>query len=94
MAAPTLNAIINFSTGPAFAQAMILDQGLLDTNVLADAPDHQHCECEFGFLTTRQRGRLLKNFCARQSKHAEHAAQVCFGKSEAHRCMPAHVIYE
>ena len=37
MAAPTLNAVINFSTGPAFAQAMILDQGLLDTNVLADA---------------------------------------------------------
>ena len=36
MAAPTLNAVINFSTGPAFAQAMILDQGLLDTNVLAD----------------------------------------------------------
>ena len=37
MTAPTLNAVINFSTGPAFAQAMILDQGLLDTNVLADA---------------------------------------------------------
>ena len=37
MAAPTLNAFINFSTGPAFAQAMILDQGLLDTNVLADS---------------------------------------------------------
>lgn len=37
MAAPTLNAVINFSTGPAFAQAMILDQGLLGTNVLADA---------------------------------------------------------
>jgi len=37
MTAPTLNAVINFSTGPAFAQAMILDQGLLDTNILADA---------------------------------------------------------
>ena len=37
MGAPTLNAVINFSTGPAFAQAMILDQGLLGTNVLADA---------------------------------------------------------
>ena len=37
MAAPTLNAVINFSTGPGFAQAMILDQGLLGTNVLADA---------------------------------------------------------
>jgi len=37
MAIPTINAIINFSTGPAFAQAMILDQGILGTNVLADA---------------------------------------------------------
>lgn len=37
MTVPTLNAYINFSTGPSFAQAMILDQGLLDTNVLADA---------------------------------------------------------
>ena len=37
MTAPTVNAFINFSTGPSFAQAMILDQGLLDTNILADA---------------------------------------------------------
>jgi len=37
MTVPTLNAFINFSTGPSFAQAMILDQGLLDTNILADA---------------------------------------------------------
>ena len=37
MSAPTVNAIINFSTGPSFAQAMILDQGILGTNVLADA---------------------------------------------------------
>ena len=37
MTIPTINAYINFSTGPSFAQAMILDQGLLDTNVLADA---------------------------------------------------------
>jgi hypothetical protein len=37
MAVPTVNAFINFSTGPAFAQAMILDQGILDTNVLADS---------------------------------------------------------
>jgi hypothetical protein len=37
MATPTINAIINFSTGPAFAQAMILDQGILGTNVLADS---------------------------------------------------------
>jgi len=37
MAIPVINAIINFSTGPGFAQAMILDQGILGTNVLADA---------------------------------------------------------
>jgi len=37
MQCPTVNAFINFSTGPSFAQAMILDQGLLGTNVLADS---------------------------------------------------------
>ena len=37
MTIPVVNAFINFSTGPAFAQAMILDQGLLDTNILADS---------------------------------------------------------
>jgi hypothetical protein len=37
MAIPTLNAFINFSTGPSFAQALILDQGILGTNVLADS---------------------------------------------------------
>lgn len=37
MTVPTINAFINFSTGPSFAQSMILDQGILDTNVLADA---------------------------------------------------------
>jgi len=37
MPVPTINAIINFSTGPAFAQAMILDTGLLDVNVLSDS---------------------------------------------------------
>ena len=37
MTLPVINAFINFSTGPSFAQAMILDQGILDTNVLADA---------------------------------------------------------
>ena len=36
MAAPTVNAIINFGTGPSAAQAMILDQGIIGTNVLAD----------------------------------------------------------
>ena len=37
MAVPTINAILNFSTGPAFAQSLILDSGQLDVNVLADA---------------------------------------------------------
>ena len=37
MAVPTINAIINFSTGPATAQAMQLDIGILGTNVLADS---------------------------------------------------------
>ena len=37
MTIPTINAVINFSSGPSFAQAMILDTGILDTNVLADA---------------------------------------------------------
>ena len=36
MAVPTVNAVINFSTGPSFAQAMQLDIGILGTNVLAD----------------------------------------------------------
>jgi hypothetical protein len=37
MAVPTLNAIINFSTGPSTAQAMQLDIGILGTNILADS---------------------------------------------------------
>ena len=37
MAVPTVNAIINFSTGPSFAQTMILDSGILDTNILSDS---------------------------------------------------------
>jgi hypothetical protein len=37
VAIPTINAIINFSTGPSFAQAMILDTGVLGTNVLSDS---------------------------------------------------------
>ena len=36
MAVPTINAVINFSTGPSFAQAMILGTGILDTNILSD----------------------------------------------------------
>ena len=37
MAVPVVNAIINFSTGPSFAQTMILDSGTLDNNILGDA---------------------------------------------------------
>ena len=37
MPVPTLNVILNLSTGPAFAQALILDTGMLDVNVLSDA---------------------------------------------------------
>lgn len=37
MAVPTVNAIINFSTGPSFAQAMIFDSGIFGTNVFADS---------------------------------------------------------
>ena len=37
MTVPTINAVINFSTGPAFAQAMVIDQGKLGINVLADS---------------------------------------------------------
>jgi hypothetical protein len=37
MAVPSVKAIINFSTGASFAQAMVLDSGLLDTNILADS---------------------------------------------------------
>jgi len=37
VAVPTINAVINFSTGPGFAQAMILDEGQLGINVLADS---------------------------------------------------------
>ena len=37
MPVPVINAVINFSTGPGFAQALILGEGLLDVNTLADA---------------------------------------------------------
>jgi len=37
MTLPVINAVINFSTGPSFAQAMILGSGILDTNILADS---------------------------------------------------------
>jgi hypothetical protein len=37
MTIPVINAVINFSTGPSFAQAMILGEGILDTNILSDS---------------------------------------------------------
>jgi hypothetical protein len=37
MAVPTLNAFINFSTGPSFAQAFIIGQGVLGTNILSNS---------------------------------------------------------
>ena len=35
MAVPVINAIINFSTGPSFAEAFIIGSGIFGTNVLA-----------------------------------------------------------
>jgi len=37
MAVPVVNAIINFSTGPSFAQAFIIGSGVFGTNVFADS---------------------------------------------------------
>jgi hypothetical protein len=37
MTLPVINAIINFSTGPSFAQTLILGEGKLDVNILGDA---------------------------------------------------------
>ena len=37
MSIPVINAVINFSTGPGFAQAFIIGDGRLGTNILADS---------------------------------------------------------
>jgi hypothetical protein len=37
MAVPTVNAVINFSTGPNFAQTFILGSGIIGTNLLGDS---------------------------------------------------------
>ena len=37
MASPTLNVIVNFSSGASFGQAMIIGSGVLGVNVLADS---------------------------------------------------------
>jgi hypothetical protein len=39
MTVPVINAVINFSTGPSFAEAFIIGSGIFGTNVLADAAD-------------------------------------------------------
>jgi len=61
---PVVNAYINFSTGPAFAQAMILDTGLLDVNVLADsAAIIVDVSNQINFIqTTRGRNALFDQF--------------------------------
>jgi hypothetical protein len=37
MTVPVINAVINFSTGPRFAQAFIIGSGVFGTNILADS---------------------------------------------------------
>lgn len=37
MTVPIVNAVINFSTGPAFAQSFIIGSGIFGTNVLGDS---------------------------------------------------------
>lgn len=37
MAVPVVNAVINFSTGPGFAQACLIDSGVFGTNIFADS---------------------------------------------------------
>jgi hypothetical protein len=37
VAVPVINAVINFSTGPSFAQAFIIGSGIFGVNVLADS---------------------------------------------------------
>ena len=39
MTVPVINAVINFSTGPSFAEAFIIGSGIFGTNVLADGAD-------------------------------------------------------
>jgi len=37
VSAPTINVIVNFSSGASFGQAMIIDSGIIGVNILADA---------------------------------------------------------
>jgi hypothetical protein len=64
MTVPIVNAYINFSTGPAFAQAMILDTGILDVNILEDsAAIIVDVSNQINFIqTTRGRNALFDQF--------------------------------
>ena len=64
MSVPVVNAFINFSTGPSFAQALILGSGLLDVNVLADsAAIIVDVSDQINYIqTTRGRSALVDEF--------------------------------
>jgi hypothetical protein len=64
MTVPVVNAFINFSTGPAFAQAMILDTGILDVNILEDsAAIIVDVSDQINYIqTTRGRSALVDEF--------------------------------
>jgi hypothetical protein len=64
MTVPVVNAYINFSTGPSFAQSFILDSGILDVNVLADsAAIIVDVSNQINFIqTTRGRNPLFDQF--------------------------------
>jgi hypothetical protein len=68
MTVPVVNAYINFSTGPSFAQAMILDTGVLDVNILADsAAIIVDVSDQINFIqTTRGRNPLFDEFSTGQ----------------------------
>jgi len=68
MTVPVVNAYINFSTGPSFAQAMILDTGVLDVNILADsATIIVDVSDQINFIqTTRGRNPLFDEFSTGQ----------------------------
>ena len=67
MALPTLHVEIDFASGPSFSYPFILDSlgfGILDTNVLADAPaDLVDVSSQVRRVSTRRgRNRILANF--------------------------------
>jgi len=68
MTVPVVNAYINFSTGPSFAQAMILGSGFLDVNILADSVAIiVYVSDQINFIqTTRGRNPLFDEFSTGQ----------------------------